>query len=119
MRLISMMKPALAGCALLALGACNTTSQGPAPTMMAAAPPATPSYVTRSDFRLPEGSGCTGEINRFKAVMANDLETGHVHKDVYARVMGEITPAERACSSGQDGQAVAIVRSVKSRHGYP
>ena len=119
MRLMTLAKLAAAGAALFVLTACNTTSDGPAPVAMAAAPAAAPSYVTRSDFRLPEGSGCTGEINRFKAVMANDLETGHVHKDVYARVMGEITPAERACAGGQDGQAVAIVRSVKSRHGYP
>lgn len=108
-----------AGICLLILAGCDTRS-GPATVAYQPPPPqATPNYVTRSDFRLPEGSGCGGEIARFKAVMDNDYSTGNVNPTVHRQVMSELGPADSACASGNDGAALASLRSVKARHGYP
>ena len=69
-----------------ALAACQTA---------AAAPPAPPpeqaaAGVTPNTFRMPTGSGCSGEVERFQAVMDNDLATGHTTKGVHTQVSAEI-----------------------------
>ncbi|MCZ0732897.1 hypothetical protein [Phreatobacter sp. AB_2022a] len=99
----------------LLLAACNTAAEAPAPQTQAQ-PPA---YVTRSDFRLPEGTGCSGEIARFRAVMDNDLATGHVNRQVHARVMADLAGPEQACAAGRDGDARGRLRQLKTRYGYP
>ncbi len=115
---------ALAGLSGLLLAACNTTD-GPAPVAYQPAPqPAaaysgTPQYVTPSGFQMPQGTGCHGEIARFRAVMDNDVQIGHVTQPVYQRVVSELGSAQNACSSGNEGAAMAQLRAVKSRHGYP
>ena len=110
--------PSLLAAALLALGACQTASEAPTP---AAAPKSEPRGVsiTPSNFKLPEGAGCTGDVARFRAIMANDLETGHTTKKVYDEIEGEMKKAEAICASGNSGGASAHVRSTKSRYGYP
>ena len=75
--------------------------------------------ITPSNFKLPEGAGCTGDVARFRAIMANDLETGHTTKKVYDEIEGEMKKAEAICASGNSGGASAHVRSTKSRYGYP
>ncbi|MGL4635223.1 MAG: hypothetical protein ACRCWF_04515 [Beijerinckiaceae bacterium] len=90
-----------------------------------AAPPAAPvqrtsaSFVTPSNFRLPEGQGCSGDIARFRAVQENDLETGHVNQSVYNRIKGEIDQAASLCAAGNDAGARGALSAVKKRHGYP
>jgi hypothetical protein len=107
----------LAAVAALGLAACqSTTAQVPAPQPVASS---APSYVTRPDFRLPEGTGCAGEIARFRAVMDNDLATGHVTREVHGRVIADLRGPEGACSAGRAGEATAGLRAVKSRYGYP
>ena len=98
----------------LLLAACNTAAE--APPQAQAQPPA---YVTRSDFRLPEGAGCSGAIARLRAVMDNDLATGHVNRQVHTRVMTDLAGPEQACAAGRDGDARARLRQVKTRYGYP
>jgi hypothetical protein len=68
---------------------------------------------------LPEGSGCSGAIARYRAVIDNDHAMGHVNPNVYDQIQGEIVVAQSACSAGQDARAMALVRSSKARHGYP
>jgi hypothetical protein len=75
--------------------------------------------VTPSDFRLPEGAGCSGAIARYRAVMDNDLAMGHVNRGVYDQIQHEIGEADGACGAGQDARATALVHASKSRHGYP
>ncbi|MBY0363626.1 MAG: hypothetical protein K2X45_17100 [Phreatobacter sp.] len=107
----------LAAFAAFGLAACqSTTAQAPAPQPVATA---TPSYVTRPDFRLPEGAGCAGEIARFRAVMDNDLATGHVTREVHGRVIADLRGPEGACSAGRDGEARGALTAVKRRYGYP
>ena len=99
---------------LAGLAACNQTSAPPS----APAPAAASSGVTTPGFRLPEGTGCGGEIARFRAVLANDLETGHVGRTVHERIGGELDQAAGICSAGRDGEAQRLVSATKQRYGY-
>ena len=97
----------LTGLLALPLAACNQTASAPATT-----------GITPSGFRMPEGTGCKGEIDRYRAVMSNDLAMGHVNQSVYNRVDRELGQAEAACAAGRDAEAVRMVNTTKSRHGY-
>ncbi len=101
----------LTGLVSLSLAACNQTASGPAPAPASAS-------VTPSGFRMPEGSGCQGEIARYRAVMSNDLAMGHVGQSVYKQVDREIGQAETACAAGRDAEAQRMIRATKARHGY-
>ena len=75
--------------------------------------------VTPPSFQMPEGSGCGGDIARYRAVQENDLAMGHVAKSVYAQIKREIEAAEKICSAGQDAKASAMIHASQARHGYP
>jgi hypothetical protein len=98
----------LAAVLALLLAACNQTA--------ATAPGG--ASVTPAGFSMPSGSGCGGEISRYRAVMSNDLAMGHVNQSVYNRVDREIAGAEAACSAGRDAEALRMVNATKARHGY-
>ncbi len=104
---------------VLTLAACQTTSEAPTPAPQPVVQGSQPQYVTRPDFRLPEGAGCSGEIARFRAVMDNDLATGHVSRDVHGRVMADLRGPEAACAAGRSGEASGSLTAVKRRYGYP
>lgn len=109
------LRTALLATSLLALGACQTTTEAPA----APKPEPRGVSITPANFKLPEGAGCTGDIARFRAIQANDLETGHTTKKVYDEIEAEMKKAEGMCAAGNSGGASAHVRSTKSRYGYP
>lgn len=115
----SMRRLCLIAVSLLALAACQSTSEAPAPAPQAAATAPRGVTITPAGFRLPEGSGCQGDIARFRAIQANDLETGHVTRSVYDQIEAEMKRAESMCAAGQSGPASAHVRATKSRFGYP
>ncbi len=100
----------LAGLVALPLAACNQTA--------ATAPTPASTSVTPTGFRMPDGSGCQGEVARFRAVMSNDLAMGHVNQSVYTRVDREIAQAESTCAAGRDAEAVRMINASKARHGY-
>jgi hypothetical protein len=77
------------------------------------------SPVTPPSFSMPGGSGCSGEIARYRAVQDNDLAMGHVAKSVYAQIKREIEAAEKVCGAGQDAKATAMIHASQARHGYP
>jgi len=77
------------------------------------------SLVTPPGFAMPGGSGCSGEIARYRAVQDNDLAMGHVAKSVYAQIKREIAAAEQACSAGQEAKATAMIHASQAKHGYP
>ncbi|MGX5734487.1 hypothetical protein [Bosea thiooxidans] len=107
--------PVLALAAVL-LSACQTPTASPPP----APPPAQAAPgVTPSTFSMPTGSGCSGEVERFQAVIDNDLATGHTTKSVHSRVSGEIARARTSCSSGNEAGAIGQIRATKARFGYP
>ncbi len=94
------------------LSACNATDgAGMAPTTaVATAPP--------SDFGLPPGAPCSGEIGRYDAVVKDDLRTGNVDQKVYDQIERELGRAAAACAAGKGGEAHSLVAASKSRHGY-
>jgi hypothetical protein len=103
----------------LALAACNQEAAAPAP--QAAATPS--GYATQAftpeGFALPGGAGCQGDVARFRAVMSNDYKTGNVKPSVYRQISDDIDRADHLCASGDGAQASALIRSTKSRFGYP
>ncbi|MCG7391650.1 hypothetical protein MHY87_01850 [Microvirga sp. ACRRW] len=100
----------LTGLVALPLAACNQTTASNTASASASATP--------SGFRMPEGSGCQGEIARYRAVMSNDLAMGHVGQSVYNQVDREMGQAEAACAAGRDAEAQRMIRATKARHGY-
>jgi hypothetical protein len=108
------LRAALAAAALVAAAACTQTAAPPPPAPAAASV----SGVTPSGFALPAGSGCAGEVSRYRAVMDNDLATGHVAKAVHARITAEIDQAASACGAGRDAESVRMIAATKARFGY-
>lgn len=97
-----------------ALAGCNAP-QNPPPVAAAAVNVS----VTPTHFRLPDGAGCSGEVARYRAVIANDRATGHVGAKVADTIDVDIDEAAAVCQSGKDAQSIALVRASKTRHGYP
>lgn len=117
------MRLAAALTALLALAGCNaggprSSATAPLPATRETGPGQPRSPVMRTGIRLPSGPGCAGEAARFRAVMDNDLATGHVGGVVHARVGVEIGQAESACAAGREAEASGLIRAAKARHGY-
>ncbi|WP_293867313.1 hypothetical protein [uncultured Alsobacter sp.] len=105
----------------LGLAACNTAGTAP---QASSAPPSSayanlPAGVSPPGFKLPDGAGCSGAVARWKALQDNDLASGHVGQKVYDTIQGEIAQAAAACQAGRDGEATAMVRASRARHGYP
>jgi len=105
--------------AAFALAACQTAGSGSAPAPAPAPQDYTVPGVTPSTFHLPTGTGCSGEVERFQAVMDNDLASGHTTKGVHGRVSAEIANARRTCAAGNESGAIGQIRSTKSKFGYP
>lgn len=104
--------------AAIALAGCNQTGNAvstPAPVANSSAIPG----VTPSGFHLPEGSGCSGDVARFKAIIDNDLSTGHTTDGVHKRMTADLSQAATTCSAGRSGEASAMVRAVRTKYGYP
>jgi hypothetical protein len=109
---------AFAAALVVGLGACTQTASAPPPAV-APTQPQSASLVTPSNFRLPEGQGCSGEIARFRAVQDNDLETGHVNRTVHSSIKAEIDQAAALCSAGNDSGARGALAATKRKYGYP
>lgn len=103
-----------AGLAAAALAGCNANRQ----TQPVIDPPG-PARQNVTAPQLPEGAACAGAVNRYRSVIENDLSMGHVNQSVYGQIQGEISQAAAACSAGEDGKALSLIRASKSRHGYP
>jgi hypothetical protein len=101
--------------AALALAACNAS----APEPQAAAPEPALLEVTPSNFQMPQGEGCAGDIARYRAITDNDLAMGHVAQTVYNQIKKEIAAADQQCSDGHEAQARATIQASRQRHGYP
>jgi hypothetical protein len=102
---------------LLLTGCMETTQQAVAPVVSHNSQAA--SGVSSPSFKLPEGTGCRGAVAKFKAIVENDLETGHTTKTVHDSMMSDLGGAERACAAGQEGAAISMVRGIRAKNGYP
>lgn len=105
----------LAAFAALTLVGCNASSPPPA----APSPAPGSLVVAPSDFKMPEGGGCAGEIARYRAVQDDDLAMGQIAQSVYDQIHREIASAAEACSAGRDAEARALISASRKRHGYP
>lgn len=101
----------------LALAGCQSTT--PAAQAPAAAPQPQGVSITPPGFRLPTGTGCSGDVARFRAIMKNDIETGHTTKRVYDEIEAEMQKADALCAAGNAGAASGHVRATRVRYGYP
>ncbi len=83
--------------------------------MAAAVPqaPARPSWPS-----LPEHAACTKDLNHYQTVLDADVGTGNLNRSVYDEIEIDLGRAAAACAGGRDGEARAIIRSTKVRHGY-
>lgn len=100
----------------LSLAACNTQ---PPQQQVAVSEPSRSRLVSDPNFKLPEGTGCAGSIKRFKALIDNDLETGHTTKTVHTQISTEIDRAASTCTSGNDAAARSMISNVRAKFGYP
>ena len=105
-------QPALAALAAFALAACTQTASAPTP------PSGAVPGLTPNTFSLPSGTGCAGEIARFKAVLKNDVDTGNVGQSVYNRASADLARGDASCAAGRDGEALSVLAATKSRFGY-
>ena len=69
--------------------------------------------------QLPGGGDCRSVIARYRAVTESDVQTGNANKSVGAQIEREIGGADAACAAGREGEALRLIASSKSRHGYP
>ena len=112
------MKSAFAPALLLATALAGCNASAPQPTASAPAQVAS-TNITPPDFRLPTGTGCSGDVARWRAIQDNDLRMGHVNQSVYNEIQREIAAADSACQAGNDAQARGMISASKHRHGYP
>jgi hypothetical protein len=99
--------------AALALGGCYQAAGPSAPVATAPQTPAPPNWP-----KLPDGAGCTKELTHYQTVLDADVGTGNVNRSVYDAIETELVPAANACAAGKDGEALAMIRSAKLKHGY-
>lgn len=93
----------------LALAACNQTR---APSL------APPGGAAPAALGAPGGSGCSGEIARFRAVIDSDAQTGNLGSSVAKRMTGEVDRASATCLAGRDADALRELNAAKVRFGY-
>ena len=103
---------------VLVLAACNSTSQTVAPP-----PPAikqqSGNLISDPNFKLPDEPGCAGHINRFQALIDNDLQTGHTTQTVRDDISASLSRIAAPCSAGDDAGASASVVALRRKFGYP
>ena len=103
----------------LILASCVQQAPAPAPQAGARPPGYASARYTPAGFALPGGEGCQGDVGRFRAVMGNDYQTGNVNLSVYKRISAEIDEADHVCAAGDVAKASAMIRTTRSKFGYP
>ncbi len=93
----------------LSLAACNSTPSEPLVALAA---------VPAGDQNASGTGPCGAQIAAYRRVMDSDVETGHVNRSVYDRVIPEVERAAAACRAGQDGPARAQLAATKAKFGY-
>ena len=99
---------------LLVCAACASTSAPPPQQQPAAAPePDIPS--------LEQATGpaeCTRPINQFQQIIAADVGTGSLDRNVFPRIATDLGPVRAVCASGDVAAANRELAAVKRKYGY-
>lgn len=100
--------PVLALCA-----ACTSTSAPPAQQQPVAQEP---QIATLEPASGP--AECTRLINQFQTVIAADVSTGSLDRNVFPRIASDLGPVRAVCASGDAGAANRELAAVKKKYGY-
>jgi hypothetical protein len=93
--------------------ACAST-ETPPPVSAGAAPGS--GMVSRPALVGP--AACTKPIGDYEKIIDDDVTTGHLSKDVYDRIVNDLTGVRASCAAGRSGPALADLAAVKARYGY-
>jgi hypothetical protein len=97
---------------LLACAACTSTTEAPPPQQ--AAPD--PQIASLETARGP--AECARGINQFQQVIAADVGTGSLDRNVFPRIASDLGPVRAVCASGDAAGANRELTAVKKRYGY-
>lgn len=97
---------------LLLCAACTSTSEQP-PQQQVAPDPQIASLETA---RGP--AECTRGINQFQQVIAADVGTGSLDRNVFPRIASDLGPVRAVCASGDSASANRELAAVKKKYGY-
>lgn len=109
------MKRLLISLPLLALCAACTSTSTPAPQPQAVAP-AEPQIATLEAANGPPE--CTRTINQFQNIIAADVGTGSLDRNVFPRIASDLGPVRAVCASGDAAGANRELTAVKKKYGY-
>ncbi len=98
---------------LLLCAACTSTS-APPPQQQTAAPD--PQIASLEPASGP--AECTRNINQFQNVIAADVGTGSLDRNVFPRIATDLGPVRAVCASGDAAGANRELAAVKKKYGY-
>jgi hypothetical protein len=102
--------------AVFSLAGCNASA--PPPVAAVAAPDAYAARTPPPDLNLPPGAACTADIEQWRPVLEDDLQTGNLNQSVYDQIQSDIAAAAPVCRAGRDAQARGMIAASKRKHGY-
>jgi hypothetical protein len=108
------MKRALLSLPVLLLCAACTSTSAPPPQQQAAAPD--PQIASLEPAAGP--ADCTRTINQFQQVIAADVSSGSLDRNVFPRVATDLGPVRAVCASGDAAGANRELAAVKKKYGY-
>lgn len=100
---------------LLALCAACTSMSTPAPQPQQAAAPEPQIATLEAASGPPE---CTRTINQFQNIIAADVGTGSLDRNVFPRIASDLGPVRAVCASGDAAGANRELAAVKKKYGY-
>jgi hypothetical protein len=63
-------------------------------------------------------AACAAELAQFRAIVDDDVKTGHLAASVHRRIAAEIDRAAAPCAAGRDAEARRMLAATKARYGY-
>ncbi len=99
---------------LLACAACASTSAPPPPQQQPVAQE--PQIASLEPATGP--AECTRSINQFQNVIASDVGTGSLDRNVFPRIATDLGPVRAVCASGDSAGANRELAAVKRKYGY-
>lgn len=97
---------------LLLCAACTSTS-APPPQQAATPDPQVPTLEAANG-----PAECTRSINQFQNVIAADVGTGSLDRNVFPRIASDLGPVRAVCASGDAAGANRELAAVKKKYGY-